>query len=162
MRRFSFIFQFVFIALFLNGCFLANIFDLGPKIDLAKNNWKITSFTLGKETYTPNGYEEIPSLRFDTQELKLYGNTGCNAFFATYVWLDDQKLEMRNSGMTRKMCSEEAIRFEQKLMEEFDGDFEVHKEGKNLILKRENLQITLSPLEVSANTATPSNVENKN
>ncbi|MCE3046618.1 META domain-containing protein [Helicobacter kayseriensis] len=148
MRIFCSVFYMAMIAILLNGCFFANIFDFGPKIDLGKNKWKISSFVLGDVKYEPKGYEEIPNMRFDTKELKLYGNTGCNAFFATYTWLNDQKIEMRNSGLTRKMCaSEDAMKFEQKLMEEFDGDFEVTEEKDDLILKREDLQITLTPLD---------------
>lgn len=142
------LFSSTLVVLVFNGCFFANIFDFGPEIDLGKNQWKISSFVLGGVSYYPGEYEEIPSMRFDIKELKLYGNTGCNAFFASYTWINDKKIEMRNSGLTRKICqSEEAMKFEQKLMEEFDGDFEVTEREEELILRKENLQITLLPLE---------------
>lgn len=148
MKRGLFFIHAFFILIFLNGCFFASIFDFGPKIDLGKNQWEITSFTLGDKQYKASDYEQIPSMRFDTAELKLYGNTGCNAFFANYVWINDQKIEMRNSGMTRKMCqSQEAMQFEQKLMEEFDGEFEVVEEKDKLIIQKENLKIVLIPAD---------------
>lgn len=144
MKKGLFFIHAFFILVFLNGCFFANIFDFGPKIDLGKNQWEIVSFTLGDKQYKPSDYEQVPSMRFDTTELKLYGNTGCNAFFASYVWINDQKIEMRNSGMTRKMCqSKESMQFEQKLMEEFDGEFEVVEEEHGLIIKKEGLKIVL-------------------
>lgn len=148
MRKIGFLIHLLLMTIFLNGCFLLNVFDFGPKINLAKNQWKIASFTLGGSHYEPLEYDEIPSMRFDTAELKLYGNTGCNSFFASYVWVGDDKIEMRNSGMTRKMChSQVAMQFELKLMEEFDGEFKVTKEGDNLKLEKENLMINLFPLE---------------
>lgn len=131
------------------GCFFINMFDFGPSINLAKHNWRIASFNLGGELYQAKDFEQIPSLRFDTSELKVYGNTGCNTFFANYVWVKDKEnvIEMRNSGMTRKMCaSSEAMKFEQKLMEDFDGEFEVIEDKENLILKKETLLINLEPL----------------
>lgn len=151
MRKFSFLAHLLFVAFFLNGCFLLSVFDFGPKIDLAKNQWKIDSFMLGNVLYEPKEYDEVPNMRFDTKELKLYGNTGCNLFFASYVWVSDDKIEMRNSGMTRKMCQfESAMQFELKLMEEFDGEFAVIKEGDEIKLKKENLLINLSALDASA------------
>ena len=132
----------------LSGCFFANLFDFGPKIDLGKNQWKIVSFTLGGEAFIPSNFEDIPFMRFDTKELKIHGNTGCNRFFASYVWIDDKKIEIRRSGLTRKMCqSDESVRFEQKLMEEFDGGFEVIEGENTLMLKNENLQINLIAFE---------------
>lgn len=150
MRRFHFLVHLLFVAFFFNGCFLISIFDSGPKIDLAKSHWKIASFTLGGVLYKPEEYDEVPNMRFDTKELKLYGNTGCNSFFANYVWVNDDKIEMRNSGMTRKICQfEDAMKFEQKLMEEFDGELEVIKEGDEIKLKKENLTIDLLPLNAT-------------
>lgn len=150
MRRFRFLVHLVLVAFFLNGCFLFSVFDFGPKIDLAKSHWKIDSFMLGGVLYKPEEFDEVPNMRFDTTELKLYGNTGCNSFFASYVWVNDDKIEMRNSGMTRKICQfENAMKFEQKLMEEFDGEFEVIKESNGIELKKENLIINLSPLEAN-------------
>lgn len=134
----------------LSGCFVVNLFDFGPSIDLGKNQWKISAFILEDEKYTPIDFEEVPYLRFDTVEFKVYGNTGCNTFFANYVWVNDKTIEMRNSGLTRRMCaSEEAMKFEQKLMEEFDGEFEVieDKEKNTLILKKPQLEIILEPLK---------------
>lgn len=134
----------------LGGCFFANVFDFGPSINLAKHNWKISSFSLGGEIYVAKDFEQIPSMRFDTAELKVYGNTGCNTFFANYVWLKDKSdvIEMRNSGMTRKMCaSPESMKFEQKLMEEFDGEFEVIEDGDKLTLKKETLTINLESMD---------------
>lgn len=129
------------------------MFDFGPSINLAKHsNWKIASFVLVDERYEAKNLEQTPTMRFETEELKVYGNTGCNTFFANYVWLKDKDdtIEMRNSGMTRKMCaSKEAMKFEQKLMEEFDGEFQVIEEGENLILKKETLVINLVPYDPS-------------
>lgn len=145
MRRCRFLAHLLVVALCFNGCFLTSLFDFGPKIDLAKNPWKIDSFMLGGTLYKPEGYDDVPNMRFDTAELKLYGNTGCNSFFASYVWVDEKKIEMRNSGITRRICqSENAMRFEQKLMEEFDGEFEVIEEGDEIRLRREELTINLS------------------
>lgn len=142
----------LFLPLVFSGCFFVNMFDFGPSINLAKHNWKISSFVLVGEVFEAKNLEQIPTMRFDTEELKVYGNTGCNAFFANYVWLKDKDdtIEMRNSGMTRKMCaSKEAMKFEQKLMEEFDGEFQVIEEGENLILKKETLVINLTPYDPS-------------
>lgn len=133
-----------------SGCFVLNLFDFGPDVELGEHQWKIASFNLGGEIYESENLEQTPTMRFDTQELKLYGNTGCNTFFANYVWLSDKVIEMRNSGMTRKMCaSQESMKFEQKLMEEFDGEFEVVEDGKNVTLKKETLIINLIPYDPS-------------
>lgn len=149
MKKIFLFFQTLSLSLVLTGCFFANIFDFGPEIDLNKNQWKIVSFSLDGILYEPRDFEETPSMRFDAKDLKLYGNTGCNSFFASYAWLDDKRLEMRGSGMTRKMCqSEELMKFEQKLMEEFDGEFEVIEKDQNLTFKKENLEIHLAPLDV--------------
>lgn len=148
MKKLYFLVHLFIMAFFLSGCFLANVFDFGPKVNLAKSQWKIDSFMLGGVMYKPEEYDEIPNMRFDTTELKLYGNTGCNSFFANYVWVDDEKIEMRNSGMTRKICQfENAMRFEQKLMEEFDGELKVIEDGDKIYLKKDNLSIYLSPLD---------------
>ena len=156
LRRFIFFVFSLFFPLVFSGCFVFNLFDFGPNIDLGKNQWKIDSFTLTGEKYSSNGLEQTPSMRFDTKEFKLYGNTGCNTFFANYLWVTDKVIEMRNSGMTRKMCaSEESMKFEQKLMEEFDGEFEVIEDGVNLTLKKETLTINLVPLNPSEEDSTP-------
>lgn len=140
----------LFLPIVFSGCFVFNLLDFGPSIDLGKNQWRIGSFSLSGEVYEGKNLEQIPTMRFDTQEMKVYGNTGCNAFFANYIWMSDKVIEMRNSGMTRKMCaSKESMRFEQKLMEEFDGEFEITEDGKNLVLKKETLIINLSPFDPS-------------
>ena len=149
LRRSFLFFVTLGLPLMFGGCFFVNMFDFGPSIDLAKHNWKIVSFVLGGEKYEAKDFEQTPSMRFDTEELKVYGNTGCNTFFATYVWLKDKDdtIEMRNSGMTRKLCaSPEAMKFEQKLMEEFDGEFIVIEEENKLTLKKETLIINLEAL----------------
>lgn len=144
MWKKTFIFTLLFFSsLFLKGCFVLRIFDFGPSVDLSKYSWEIKSFKLGEVTYLAKDYGVIPTMRFDVDELKMYGNTGCNAFFASYEWLNNSVIEMRGSGMTRKMCTKEAGVFEQKLMEEFDGDFEVKEEEKKLVLIRDNLIIYL-------------------
>lgn len=160
MLRRSFLLIFTLgLPLIFGGCFFVNMFDFGPSIDLAKHNWKIVSFVLEDETYVAKDFEQTPSMRFDTEELKVYGNTGCNTFFANYVWLKDKDnvIEMRNSGMTRKMCaSQESMKFEQKLMEEFDGEFEVIEEENKLTLKKETLTINLEALDAPVGEKTDS------
>lgn len=149
LRRFFLFSTTLVLPLIYGGCFFVNMFDFGPSIDLSKHNWRIVSFDLDGEIYQAKDFEQIPSMRFDTEELKLRGDTGCNIFFANYVWLKDKDnvIEMRNSGMTRKMCaSPEAMKFEQKLMEDFDGEFKVIEDKENLILKKETLTINLEPL----------------
>lgn len=150
-RKLSFFISTLIFPLFFSGCFVLNLFDFGPSIDLGKNQWRISSFSLDGVVYEGKNLEEIPTMRFDTQEMKMYGNTGCNTFFANYVWMSDKVIEMRGSGMTRKLCaSEDSMKFEQKLMEEFDGEFEISEveaptKEKNLVLKKDNLIINLTP-----------------
>lgn len=152
-RKLSLFVSTLIFPLFLSGCFVLNLFDFGPSIDLGKNQWRISSFSLDGVVYEDKNLEEIPTMRFDTQEMKVYGNTGCNTFFANYVWMSDKVIEMRGSGMTRKMCaSEDSMKFEQKLMEEFDGEFEITEvetttKEKNLVLKKDNLIINLTPFD---------------
>lgn len=150
LRRILFlIFSLVFPLVF-SGCFVLNLFDFGPDIELGEHQWRIDSFVLTGELYESKNLDQIPTMRFDTEGLKVYGNTGCNTFFANYIWITDRIIEMRNSGMTRKMCaSDQAMKFEQKLMEEFDGEFEVVEEGKNVTLKKETLIINLVPYDPS-------------
>lgn len=151
LRKLSFFVSTLFLPLIFSGCFVLNLFDFGPSIDLGKNQWRISSFSLDGVVYEDKNLEQVPTMRFDTQELKVYGNTGCNTFFANYVWMSDKTIEMRGSGMTRKMCAtEQTMKFEQKLMEEFDGEFEITEvetptKEKNLVLKKDNLIINLTP-----------------
>lgn len=150
LRKLIFVISSFAFPLVFSGCFVLNLFDFGPDIDLEKNQWKISSFTLTGESFESKNIEPTPFMRFDTKEFKVYGNTGCNTFFANYLWVTDKVIEMRNSGMTRKMCASEAsMKFEQKLMEEFDGEFEVIEDGANLTLKKETLTINLVPLNPS-------------
>lgn len=150
LRRLIFVISSLVFPLVFSGCFVLNLFDFGPNIDLGKNQWKISSFTLTGESFESKNIEPTPFMRFDTKEFKVYGNTGCNSFFANYLWITDKVIEMRNSGMTRKMCaSEDSMKFEQKLMEEFDGEFEVIEDGANLTLKKDTLTINLVPLNPS-------------
>lgn len=150
MRKGLFYFYLLFVLFFLSGCFFKSLFDFGPKIDLNTNLWQIASFKLGDTMYKPEDYEQIPQIRFDTKELKLYGESGCNMFFASYSWINDEKIEMRHSGMTRKICqSADLMKFEEKLLEEFDGDFKVIKNKNQMILKKENLEILLVPMDPS-------------
>lgn len=146
-KNILFVASLFFLSFFLKGCFVLRIFDFGPSIDLGKHSWIIESFVLGDQTYISKDYGVMPTMRFDTTDFKVYGNTGCNVFFANYDWLNNDVIEMRGSGMTRKMCSKEALAFEQKLMEEFDGDFEVKEEEKKLILIRDGLIIHLEAQE---------------
>lgn len=150
LRRLIFVISSLVFPLVFSGCFVLNLFDFGPNIDLGKNQWKISSFTLTGESFESKNLELTPFMRFDTKEFKVYGNTGCNTFFANYLWVTDKVIEMRNSGMTRRMCaSENSMKFEQKLMEEFDGEFEVIEDGANLTLKKDTLTINLTPLNPS-------------
>lgn len=164
LRKLYFFVSALFLAMIFSGCFVLNLFDFGPSIDLGANQWRISSFSLDGVVYEDKDLEQVPTMRFDTKELKMYGNTGCNNFFANYLWMSDKVIEMRGSGMTRKMCaSEKTMKFEQKLMEEFDGEFEVSEvetptKEKNLVLKKDNLIINLTPY----NPAKPEAQEGEN
>ncbi|ANV98376.1 hypothetical protein BBW65_06010 [Helicobacter enhydrae] len=153
----------VFVIFVFSGCFVLNVFDTGPSINLGKNQWSIASFENDSVVYTPEDYDVVPDLRFDTQELKIYGNTGCNSFSATYSWVKDEKkektIEIRDASLTRKLCSEEIMTFEQKLMEEFDGEFAINEDGDNMVLTKEQLTIHLTPYD---NTTSPNNQDVSN
>lgn len=148
LRKLFFFVSTLLLPLIFSGCFVLNLFDFGPSIDLGKNQWRISSFSLDGVVYEDKNLEQVPTMRFDIQDMKVYGNTGCNTFFANYIWMSDKVVEMRGSGMTRKMCaSKQTMKFEQKLMEEFDGEFEITEDGKNLVLKKDTLIINLTPYD---------------
>lgn len=51
-----------------------------------------------------NRMATIPRLEINTQDMKIYGNDGCNDYFASIVNLSETKISFGGIGSTRKMC----------------------------------------------------------
>ena len=66
--------------------------------------WNI--LTVGEQIIDTTKEEFIPFIGFDSAKNQIYGNAGCNNFFATMI-LDsvNSKIQFTNAGSTRMMCS---------------------------------------------------------
>ncbi|MDY2586830.1 META domain-containing protein [Winogradskyella aquimaris] len=54
--------------------------------------------------YPINRMVTVPRLEVNTQDMKIYGNDGCNEYFGSITQLSNTAITIENIGSTRKMC----------------------------------------------------------
>lgn len=83
---------------------------------------------------------------FDPKQKKIFGNTGCNQFSASYSWRDADRIVIYDVTTTRKVCSPSSVMaFELNLVEGISGVFFVEKTSKDfMILKGEHVKVYLN------------------
>lgn len=91
--------------------------------------------------------EEVATLNFDTQQGRIYGQSGCGSYFSSYVWSDRTHIELANGSSTRKLCAlSEVARFEFRFIRELEGDFRVSQKSRDsLILESKDTVLYLYP-----------------
>ncbi len=110
---------------------------------LYENEWFLVSWTSKNSPHTINTMEII-QLKLDNETLQLSGNDGCNQFFASYEFKDEQ-LTIGPTGGTKKYCGEESSIDEKALIEFLQQKIKVDFVGKKLQLKSGDDILLFSP-----------------
>lgn len=119
-----------------NGC--AEIPN-DTKVSLNNGAYKIESIKI-------NGDEiKIPkSATFNIDGDRIYGNSGCNSYFASFS-IGSDSIIIGTAGVTRMYCaSEEDNRFENMYLKNLDGEFKLSGDSKITKLYGKNMQIVLT------------------
>lgn len=100
------------LGVFMAGCADAPLADFGLK--------RIDKIIVDNKTYNA---PDKATLGFEDD--RIYGNAGCNAYFAG-VSSNDGKIEIDAAGSTKMACHEESVNeFEYKFLTNLNGAFEL-------------------------------------
>ena len=127
---------FIIMVYIFNGC--AQLPD-NVKISLGNGEYKILEVKI-------NGNKmKIPkSAKFHIDGDRIYGNSGCNSYFAGFSRGSDSIL-VSNAGATKMYCAnEEDNHFENNYLKHLDGEFKISGDDKNTKLQNKNMEITLT------------------
>lgn len=121
----------------LNGC--AEVTDANIKISLEDGKYEIKKIIINNEMIN------IPkSLTFNINGDRIYGNSGCNSYFANFSRGVDNII-IGAAGATRMYCAnEEDNKFENTYLTHLNGNFVVSGSNKEIILHGKDMQITIS------------------
>ncbi len=121
----------------LNGC--AEVSTNNTKINLGNGKYKI------KKIIINNDDVKIPqSATFNIDGDRIYGNSGCNSYFAGFSRGSDS-ITIGTAGATRMYCpNEEDNNFENTYLKYLNGDFRISGNNKEIKLDGKNMQIILA------------------
>ncbi|MDE6886018.1 MAG: META domain-containing protein [Helicobacteraceae bacterium] len=123
------------LAIFMAGC--------GANAMIAK---KVES-KVYKINYIVLDNEELKAPESATLGFKndrIYGNAGCNRYFAGIKWLDDKTLEISNAGSTKMLChDEEANSFEYQYLLNLGDKFNIVYDEQTITLINDKISIVL-------------------
>ncbi|RDU64679.1 META domain-containing protein [Helicobacter sp. MIT 14-3879] len=104
--------------------------------------YKIKYISQNGETIIAPLNENVATLGFEND--RIYGNAGCNRYFAGISWRDSNSIDISQAGSTKMMCSDdEANNFEYKYLKNLDGNFIITNNGNEILLSKENFIIAL-------------------
>ncbi len=121
----------------LNGC--AEVSNNTTKINLEDGKYKIKQIVINNDSIN------IPkSATFNIDGDRIYGNSGCNSYFASFSRGVDN-ITIGAAGATRMYCAnEEDNKFENIYLRYLNGNFMVSGSSKEIKLDGKNIQIILS------------------
>ena len=124
------------------------VYALGGCAEIPNNNAKISldNGIYDIETIEINGDEiAIPKgVTFNIDGDRIYGNAGCNSYFASFSRGIDSIL-VDVSGATKMLCAnEEDNRFEYLYLQNLNGEFKISGNNKKIKLKNKNMLLILT------------------
>lgn len=119
-----------------NGC--AEIPN-NTKINLNNGAYKISEIKING-----NKIKIAKSATFNIDNDRIYGNSGCNSYFAGFSRGSDS-IMIGTAGATRMYCAnEEDNQFENIYLKNLDGEFKISGDSKTIKLYNKNMEITLT------------------
>lgn len=119
-----------------NGC--AEIPN-NTKINLNNGVYKISEIKING-----NKIKIAKSATFNIDNDRIYGNSGCNSYFAGFSRGSDS-IMIGTAGATRMYCAnEEDNQFENIYLKNLDGEFKISGDSKTIKLYNKNMEITLT------------------
>lgn len=109
---------------------------------IEQKTYKIESITLKDEG---DMLEAPQNATMGFEEDRIYGNAGCNNYFASIKWADDNTLEISQGGSTKMMCAdEEANSFEYNYLSNLNGTFSVSSDDNTITLDNDKLSVVIT------------------
>lgn len=125
------------LGLILVGC--ANIQNTDDVL-IENTSYKIESITLDDESMLKA--PQNASIIFEND--KIYGNAGCNNYFASLEWIDNETIGISKGGSTKMMCVDESANtFEYDYLLNLNGEFSVSKDGNIIELDGDKINIII-------------------
>lgn len=108
---------------------------------LSDGVYKITSISVDGNTL------EIPQkASLNIKDSRIYGNTGCNNYFANFVQNNNASVMISTAGSTKMMCHGDVMKFEDIYLKNLEGMFSTIKDNKNIILENASMKIILTKI----------------
>ncbi|WP_297192861.1 META domain-containing protein [uncultured Campylobacter sp.] len=124
----------------LPTCFIAFVFAACSS-NVAKNQEKETKVLAEyKLSIKTNSGQRTIQINFLEDNLASY--KVCNTIFGTFT-KNDKTIKLNFTASTKMMCEPELMKIEDKIMREFNGEFNFKEYGNKLILKRDSLSFEL-------------------
>ncbi|MGX2982329.1 META domain-containing protein [Helicobacter sp. 23-1045] len=126
----------IFIAIILSAVFIA---CARQNIALPNAKYNITAISLNDILL-----ESPKGAHFSVKDSEIFGKAGCNNYFTSFAWVDENIIEISaNGGSTRMMCAQAEMEFERIFLQNLAGKFNVANVKNAIILDNGHFTITL-------------------